>query len=112
MLDPTQELKRSQFPPRPGWKPGNRLFRNLLSETGKLQFVDVTEQGGVGHVGYGMGVAVGAYDNDGLQDLYGNNVGRNVLYDNNGDGTFTDGTATAGVADPLRGPREAGDAYH
>ncbi len=42
-----------------GWKPGNRLFRNLLMETGKLQFIDVTESAGVGYVGYGMGVAVG-----------------------------------------------------
>jgi hypothetical protein len=85
--------------PPSGWKPGNRLFRNLLSETGKLQFVDVTEKAGVGHVGYGMGVAVGDYDNDGFLDLYVTNFGRNVLYHNNGNGTFTDVTAQAGVED-------------
>jgi len=100
MLDPTQDLRLAKFPPAPGWKPGNRLFRNLLSETGRLEFVDVTEKAGVGHIGYGMGVAVGDYDNDGFQDLYLTNFGHNVLYHNNGDGTFTDVTAQAGVDDP------------
>ncbi len=76
-FDPALDPKRTKFPPPPGWKPGNRLFRNLLSETGKLQFVDVTEQAGLGHVGYGMGVAVGDYDNDGFQDLYITNFGNN-----------------------------------
>ena len=99
-FDPAQDPRHAKFPPPAGWKPGNRLFRNLLSETGKFQFVDVTEQAGVGHVGYGMGVAVGDYDNDGFQDLYVTNFGRNVLYHNNGDGTFTDVTAKAGVDDP------------
>ena len=100
MLDPTQNPLNAKIPPPPGWKPGNRLFRNLLSETGKLAFVDVTEKAGVGHVGYGMGVAVGDYDNDGFQDLYVTNFGHNVLYHNNGDGTFTDVTVQAGVDDP------------
>ena len=99
IFDPAQDPRHTKFPPPAGWKPGNRLFRNLLSETGKLQFVDVTEQAGVGHVAYGMGVAVGDYDNDGFQDLYVTNFGRNVLYHNNGDGTFTDVTAKAGVDD-------------
>ncbi|MFN7993581.1 MAG: CRTAC1 family protein [Bryobacteraceae bacterium] len=84
----------------PGWKPGNRLFKNLLSETGELRFVDVTEKAGVGHIGYGMGVAAGDYDNDGFLDLYVTNFGHNVLYHNNGDGTFTDVTREAGVDDP------------
>jgi len=97
MLEPG---KKPLIPPPPGWKPGNRLFRNMLSETGKLQFVDVTEKAGVGHIGYAMGVAVGDYDNDGYQDLYVTNFGRNVLYHNNGDGTFTDVTEQAGVGDP------------
>jgi hypothetical protein len=88
------------FPPPPGWKPGNRLFKNLLAETGELRFVDVTEKAGVGHIGYGMGVAAGDYDNDGFLDLYVTNFGRNVLYHNNGDGTFTDVTREAGVDDP------------
>lgn len=92
-LDPTHK-------PPPGWKPGNRLFKNLLAETGELRFVDVTEKAGVGHIGYGMGVAVGDYDNDGFLDLYVTNFGHNVLYHNNGDGTFTDVTRFAGVDDP------------
>jgi len=100
MLDPAQHPRSAKFPPPPGWKPGNRLFRNLLSETGKLEFVDVTEKAGVGHVGYGMGVAVGDYDNDGFQDLYVANFGQNILYHNNGDGTFTDVTDRAGLARP------------
>jgi enediyne biosynthesis protein E4 len=87
-------------PPPPNWKPGNRLFRNMLAETGELRFVDVTEKAGVGHVGYGMGVAVGDYDNDGFLDLYVTNFGNNVLYHNNGDGTFTDVTHQAAVEDP------------
>ena len=87
-------------PAPPGWKPGNRLFKNLLAETGELRFVDVTEKAGVGHIGYGMGVAVGDYDNDGFLDLYVTNFGRNVLYHNNGNGTFTDVTLEAGVDDP------------
>ena len=96
-LDQTGKLLDA---PPPGWKPGNRLFKNLLSETGQLRFVDVTERAGVGHVGYGMGVAAGDYDNDGFLDLYVTNFGRNVLYHNNGDGTFTDVTREAGVDDP------------
>ena len=79
---------------------GNRLFRNELVPTGKLRFVDVTAQAGVGHTGYGMGAAVGDYDNDGYPDLYITNFGSNVLYRNNGDGTFTDVTKHAGVDDP------------
>jgi len=81
-----------------GWKPGNRLFRNNLHETGKLSFTDVTEASGLGLAAKGMGVAAGDYDNDGFTDLYVTNYGHNVLYHNNGNGTFTDVTATAGVA--------------
>jgi hypothetical protein len=88
---------------------GNRLFRNMLKETGKLQFVDVTEQAGLSHAdlshadlsqsGYGMGVAVGDYNNDGYPDLYVTCFGSNILYRNNGNGTFTDVTREAGVQD-------------
>lgn len=91
--------KKLLFPPAAGAKPGNRLFRNMLSEAGKLQFVDVTERAGVGHDGYGMGAATGDYDNDGFLDLYVTNFGHNVLYHNNGDGSFSDVTREAGVDD-------------
>ncbi len=53
--------------------------------------------GGSGH--YGQGVAVGDYDNDGYPDLYVTGYGSAILYHNNGNGTFTDVTAKAGVAD-------------
>ncbi len=99
ILNPHKSLGDALFPPPPGWKPGNRLFRNLLAETGELRFEDVTEKAGVGHIGYGMGAAVGDYDNDGFLDLYVTNFGHNILYHNNGDGTFTDVTEQAGVDD-------------
>jgi enediyne biosynthesis protein E4 len=95
-----EEGKKLLFPPEAGWKPGSRLFRNLLVESGKMQFVDVTERAGVGYDGYGMGAATGDYDNDGYMDLYVTSFGHNVLYHNNGDGTFGDVTRHAGVDDP------------
>jgi hypothetical protein len=73
--------------------PVNTLYRNL----GRWRFQDVTKASGLGDTGYGLGVAVGDYDNDGDPDVYLNNYGPNVLYRNNGDGTFTDVTKTAGV---------------
>ena len=75
--------------------PQNALYRN----NGDGTFTDVTEEAGVGDTEYGMGVAVGDYDNDGDLDLYLANFGPNVLYRNNGDGTFTDVTQEAGVED-------------
>ena len=71
-----------------------------MKEKGELRLVDVTAQAGVGHEGYGMGLAVGDYDGDGHVDLYVTNFGPNVLYHNNGDGTFTDVTREAGADDP------------
>ncbi len=75
----------------------NRLYRQNKDGT----FTDVTQQAGLADAGdgnYGMGVAVGDYDNDGFPDLYVTSYGKNILYHNNGDGTFTDVTAKAGVA--------------
>jgi enediyne biosynthesis protein E4 len=74
--------------------PKNRLYRNL----GGFRFADVTDKARVGDAGYGLGVAIGDYDNDGRPDIYVNCFGPNVLYHNNGDGTFTDVTPQAGVA--------------
>jgi len=73
--------------------PKNALYRN----EGNWKFTDVTAPARVGDTGYGLGVAVGDYDNDGHPDIYLNNFGPNVLYHNNGDGTFTDVTQKAGV---------------
>ena len=69
----------------------NRLYRN----NGDGTFADVTEKAGLKGAGFGMGVAVGDYDNDGFPDLYVTSLGRNNLYHNNGDGTFTDVTKAA-----------------
>jgi hypothetical protein len=80
----------------------NRLFRNNRDGT----FTDVTEKAGVAGAGYGMGVAVGDYDNDGRPDLFVANVTGNQLFHNNGDGTFTDVTAKAGVAGAHRNGRK------
>ena len=72
----------------------NRLYRNNRDGT----FTDVTLKAGVQGRGYEMGVAVGDYNNDGLEDLYVVGVHGNTLYRNNGDGTFTDVTQAAGVS--------------
>lgn len=72
----------------------NRLYRNNRDGT----FTDVTQRAGVQGHGYEMGVAVGDYNNDGLEDLYVVGVHGNTLYRNNGDGTFSDVTQAAGVS--------------
>ena len=71
------------------------LYRN----NGDGTFADVTDKAGVGDIGWGMGAAVGDYNNDGFDDLYITCYGPNHLLKNNGNGTFTDVTQTAGVDD-------------
>lgn len=72
----------------------NRLFHNNHDGT----FTDVTEKAGLAGTGYGSGVAVGDYDNDGWPDIFLANVTGNQLFHNNGDGTFTDVTEKAGLS--------------
>src|SRR6266852_24282 len=72
----------------------------LFHNNGDGTFTDVTDKAGVGNYRWGMGVAVGDYNNDGCPDLYVTNFGKNRLYRNNCDGTFTDVAEKAGVADP------------
>jgi hypothetical protein len=80
----TLEGKESPFPT-------NRLLRNNRDGT----FTDATEKAGLIKTGWGQGVCVGDFDNDGFDDLFITYWGRNVLYHNNGDGTFTDVTKQA-----------------
>jgi len=72
----------------------------LYHNNGDGTFVDVTDKAGVGDIGWGMGVAVGDYNNDGWDDIYVTCLGPNHLLKNNGNGTFTDVTKKAGVGDP------------
>jgi enediyne biosynthesis protein E4 len=93
----TDPMPGGTFPDKADPKYWNRMYR----QTQDGEFVDVTEKAGLSGMPqnrYGMGVAVGDYDNDGFQDLYVTNFGGNTLYRNNGSGTFTDVTTRAGVA--------------
>jgi hypothetical protein len=72
----------------------------LYHNNGDGTFTDVTDKAGVGDIGWGMGVAIGDYNNDGWDDIYVTCLGPNHLLKNNGDGTFTDVTKKAGVGDP------------
>ncbi len=73
----------------------NCLLRNKRDGT----FEDVTEKAGVAgrHLDFSYGVAAGDYDNDGATDLFIANTGKNTLYHNNGDGTFSDATDGSGL---------------
>jgi len=75
-------------------QPTSHLLRNNRDGT----FTDVTRGSGLDHSGWGQGVCVGDYDNDGWQDLFVTYYGTNVLYHNNGDGTFSDVTRRSGLA--------------
>src|SRR5215510_8638874 len=81
-------LQGKEKPPRAA------LYHNL----GHWKFEDVTDKASVANERWGMGVAVGDYDNDGRPDLYVSNFGVSRLYRNNGDGTFTDVAEKLGVA--------------
>ncbi|HLV02947.1 MAG TPA: CRTAC1 family protein, partial [Acidobacteriota bacterium] len=102
MLD-DQSLENAIFPFPLNSPQGHRLFRNDLIDPsgnhGDLVFVDVTEEAGLNLIGYGMGVAIGDYNNDGHLDVYITQFGSNILLRNNGDGTFIDATVHAGVDD-------------
>jgi hypothetical protein len=77
-------------------KSRSALYRNNRDGT----FSDVTDKAGVSDVGWGMGCAVGDFNNDGFDDLYVTSVGPDHLFKNNGNGTFADVTQKAGVSDP------------
>jgi hypothetical protein len=86
-------VPKGTIPQKTGPEYWNRLYHQKPDGT----FEDVTEHAGLQGSGYGMGVAVGDYDNDGYEDLYVTALGGNKLYHNNGNGTFTDVTEKAGV---------------
>jgi hypothetical protein len=75
--------------------PIQHLYRNNRDGT----FTDVTEKAGLARTGWGTGVAIGDYDNDGWDDLFCSYWGHNILWHNNGDGTFTDVTKKAGLGE-------------
>jgi len=82
------------------FKPSRPLRSALYHNNGDGTFTDVTEKAGVGAEGlYAQGVAVGDFDNDGYPDMLVTGYGHTFLYHNNGNGTFTDVAAKAGVAD-------------
>jgi hypothetical protein len=75
-------------------KPSSHLFHNNHDGT----FSDVTHAAGLEFTGWGQGVCVGDYDNDGFDDLYVTYYGKNRLYHNEGNGTFKEVAVSAGVA--------------
>ena len=89
-------VQGNSLSPSAGRMPENRLYRNDAGI-----FVDITASANVGDTGYGLGAVAADYNSDGYCDLYVTNLGKNVLYRNNGDGTFTDVTEQAQVGCPL-----------
>jgi hypothetical protein len=77
-------------------KTKSELYRN----EGNGKFTEVGVKAGVSDVGWGMGVAIGDYNNDGFEDIYVTCLGPDHLFKNNGNGTFSDVTEKAGVSDP------------
>lgn len=96
-----QPASASRVPPHRGEPLRGRLYRNDLTAGADgartLRFTDVTVASGLDARGYGLGVATGDIDNDGWTDLYLTNFGPSQMWHNNGDGSFTDVTATSGT---------------
>lgn len=80
-------------------KTGPAFYNCLLRNKGDGTFEDVTKKAGLAgeDLGYNLGVAIGDYDNDGYEDIFIASAGRNVLYHNNGNGTFSDVTEQSGI---------------
>lgn len=94
-------------------KTSSRFFNCLLRNRGDGTFEDVTDRAGLAgtDLGFSLGVAAADYDNDGHTDLFVCNAGRNALYHNNGDGTFTDVTKGSGLDNKPEGMVSVGAAW-
>jgi hypothetical protein len=79
------------------YTPENAPIQHLYKNNRDGTFTDVTAKAGLGRTGWGTGVCIGDYDNDGWDDLFCCYWGHNILWHNNGDGTFTDVTKNAGL---------------
>jgi enediyne biosynthesis protein E4 len=99
MLGRGKALKDATYQPRGTLR--DRLFRNDMSpgKPATLRFADITDQSGIDIRSYGMGVAVGDVDNDGFVDIYRTGISGAVMLRNNGNGTFSDITASSGAGD-------------
>jgi hypothetical protein len=94
-------------------KTGPAFYNCLLRNKGDGTFADVTAKAGLRgeNLGYNLGVAVGDYDNDGFEDIFICGAGRNTLYRNNGNGTFTDVTEQSGIGGKPAGVLSVGAAW-
>jgi hypothetical protein len=94
-------------------KTGPQFHNCLLRNKGDGTFEDVTAKAGLlgADLGYNFGVATGDFDNDGFEDIFICGAGRNALYHNNGDGTFTDVTAQSGIGGKPAGTLSIGAAW-
>jgi len=84
----------------PGHVKNGATTLKLYHNNGNGTFTDVTRKSGLGIPLFGLGVAIGDYDNDGFDDIFVTAVGQSHLYHNNGNGTFTDVTKSAGLLGP------------
>ncbi len=94
-------------------KTGPSFYNCLLRNRGDGTFEDVTKKAGLSgeNLGYNFGVAIGDYDNDGYEDIFICSAGRNALYHNNGNGTFTDVTEVSGIGAKPPGTLSIGAAW-
>jgi len=94
-------------------KTGPQFYNCLLRNKGNGVFEDVTQPAGLAgeNLDYNFGVAVGDYDNDGFEDLFVCSAGRNALYHNNGDGTFTDVSSASGIGAKPKNTLSVGAAW-
>lgn len=106
LLGSGSQMSQAVFPWPEKTPPQDRLYRNDLrvepDGSRRLRFTEVTEQSGIRALGYGMGVATGDINNDGWLDLFVSNYGQNQLFQNQGDRTFVEVSAAAGIAQAQR----------